>query len=68
MPIELDDLDRRILQELRKDGRASVSAVAAATHISRANAYARVNRLVETKVIRGFGARIDPVLAGLHSS
>ena len=68
MPIELDDLDRRILHELRKDGRASVSAIAALTHISRANAYSRVNRLIDSQVIRGFGARIDPVLAGLHSS
>ena len=66
--MELDDLDHRILQELRKDGRASVSAIAATTHISRANAYARVNRLVESKVIQGFGARVDPVLAGQHSS
>jgi len=68
MTVELDELDRRILHELHSDGRASMSAVAAATHISRANAYTRVNRLIDAKVIRGFGARIDPVLAGLHSS
>lgn len=68
MTIELDELDRRIILELRKDGRASMSAVASAMHISRASAYARFNRLVESQVIRGFGARIDPVLAGLHSS
>lgn len=68
MPLELDELDLRILRELRKDGRASISAVAAATHISRANAYTRVNRLIDSEVIRGFGARVDPVLSGQHSS
>lgn len=66
--MELDELDQRILGELRRDGRAAMSAVAAATHISRANAYARVNRMVEAKVITGFSARVDPVLAGQHSS
>jgi DNA-binding Lrp family transcriptional regulator len=66
--VELDEVDLRILAELRRDGRASVSAVAQATHISRANAYARINRLVDAQVIRGFGARVDPVLSGRHSS
>jgi DNA-binding Lrp family transcriptional regulator len=64
----LDEIDVRVLAELRKDGRASISAVAQATHISRANAYARVNRLIESRVITGFGARVNPVLAGQHSS
>lgn len=64
----LDELDHGILHELRRDGRAPVSAIAAATHISRANAYARINRLVETGVIQGFGARVDPVRSGRNSS
>lgn len=66
--MELDELDRSIIAELRADGRASVSAVAAATHTSRANAYARLGRLLDAKVITGFSARVDPIRAGLHSS
>jgi DNA-binding Lrp family transcriptional regulator len=66
--VELDETDRRILAELQRDGRTSMSALAAAVHISRANAYGRVNRLVESGVISGFGARVDPVKAGWHSS
>jgi DNA-binding Lrp family transcriptional regulator len=66
--MDLDEVDQKILTELRRDGRASMSAVAQATHISRANAYARVNRLMETGVISGFAARIDPVRSGMHSS
>jgi DNA-binding Lrp family transcriptional regulator len=66
--MELDDTDLRILDELQRDGRASMSAVAEAAHISRASAYARVNRLTDAGVITGFSARVDPVRAGMHSS
>jgi DNA-binding Lrp family transcriptional regulator len=66
--MELDETDHRILRALQRDGRASMSAVAREAHVSRASAYARVNRLVETGVILGFSARVDPVKSGLHSS
>jgi len=66
--MELDDIDHRILEELQRDARLSMSAVARAAHISRASAYSRVNRLIESGVITGFSARVDPVKAGLHSS
>jgi DNA-binding Lrp family transcriptional regulator len=66
--VDLDETDRRILAELQRDGRTSMSALAQAVHISRANAYARVNRLIDAGVISGFGARVDPVKAGWHSS
>jgi DNA-binding Lrp family transcriptional regulator len=66
--MDLDETDQRMLAELQRDGRTSMSALAETVHISRANAYARVNRLVDAGVISGFGARIDPVKAGWHSS
>src|SRR5262245_25750870 len=66
--MELDEIDHRILTALQRDARASMSAVAREAHVSRASAYARVNRLVETGVIKGFSARVDPVKSGLHSS
>jgi DNA-binding Lrp family transcriptional regulator len=66
--VDLDETDRRILAELQRDGRTSMSALAQEVHISRANAYARVNRLIDAGVISGFGARVDPVKAGWHSS
>ncbi len=68
MTVELDDIDRRILSELQKDGRLSVSAVAKNVMISRANAYTRVNRLIEVGVITGFQAKIDPAKSGNTSS
>ncbi|WP_062210202.1 Lrp/AsnC family transcriptional regulator [Streptomyces sp. NBRC 109706] len=60
----LDTIDEAILRLLRLDGRASIRSIAERVHISRANAYARVNRLVESQVIRGFSARIDHERAG----
>jgi DNA-binding Lrp family transcriptional regulator len=64
----LDDIDRQILAELTADGRMSMRTLAERLHISRANAYARVERLRSAKVIRGFKADIDPVAAGLGTS
>jgi DNA-binding Lrp family transcriptional regulator len=64
----LDDVDQRIVDELRRDGRMSMRALAEKLHISRANAYARVQRLESSGVIRGYSADIDPVLAGLGTS
>lgn len=64
----VDDVDRRILAELARDGRLSVRALAERVHISRANAYARVNQLLADGVITGFEAQIDPERAGLGTS
>jgi DNA-binding Lrp family transcriptional regulator len=61
----VDDTDRRILEVLRTDARTSVRDVAAQLHLSRANAYARVRRLQDSGVIRGFTTVVDPALLGL---
>jgi DNA-binding Lrp family transcriptional regulator len=64
----LDDVDRRILGELTRDGRISIRTLAEHVHISRANAYARVDRLVAEGVITRYAAQIDPERAGLGTS
>ncbi|KAF4408266.1 MULTISPECIES: Lrp/AsnC family transcriptional regulator [Streptomyces] len=64
----LDAVDREILHILRSDGRASIRAVAEQVHVSRANAYARINRLIDDGVIRGFSARVDHERAGQGAS
>jgi DNA-binding Lrp family transcriptional regulator len=64
----LDDTDRRILDELAADGRMSMRTLADRLHVSRANAYARVDRLQKSGVIRGFRADVDPVAAGLATT
>ncbi|MGW3244766.1 Lrp/AsnC family transcriptional regulator [Streptomyces sp. NPDC001070] len=64
----LDAIDRAILRYLQEDGRASIRSVAERVHVSRANAYARINRLIEDGVIRGFTARVDHERAGHGAS
>ena len=64
----LDRIDRAILRLLQQDGRASVRSVAERVHVSRANAYARIARMVEDGVIRGFTARVDHERAGQGAS
>jgi DNA-binding Lrp family transcriptional regulator len=62
--VELDDVDRRIIAELSKDGRLSMRVLAERTHISRAGCYSRVNRLHREGVITGYAAVVDPRRTG----
>jgi DNA-binding Lrp family transcriptional regulator len=64
-PSGLDDTDRRILQELVIDGRLSVNALAERANVSRATAYGRLNKLIDTGVITGFSAVVDAAKVGL---
>jgi DNA-binding Lrp family transcriptional regulator len=64
----LDRIDRAILRLLQQDGRASIRSVAERVHVSRANAYARIARMMEDGVIRGFTARVDHERAGQGAS
>lgn len=64
----LDEIDRQIIVALGRDGRLSIRALADEVHISRANAYARVERLTNTGVITGFTVTVDPLRLGLATS
>jgi DNA-binding Lrp family transcriptional regulator len=64
----LDETDRRIIAELRADGRMSMRALATKLHISRAGAYARVERLQRQGVITGYTAVVDPERYGFDIS
>ncbi|MGH4000177.1 MAG: Lrp/AsnC family transcriptional regulator [Pseudonocardiaceae bacterium] len=68
MATPLDETDREILDTLRRDGRISMRSLAETVHISRANAYSRVERLTADGVIRGYHADIDPELSGFGTS
>ncbi|RNI20635.1 Lrp/AsnC family transcriptional regulator [Flexivirga caeni] len=67
-PRPLDEVDRRIVGALERDARLSVRSLAEQLHLSRAATYARLQRLLDDGVIAGFGARIVPHLAGLHTT
>ncbi|MER5182777.1 Lrp/AsnC family transcriptional regulator [Streptomyces sp. NPDC002896] len=66
--VPLDDIDRQILSRLLQDGRMSVRALAEQVHISRANAYTRIGRLMAEEVVTGFTAQLNPQRAGLGTS
>jgi DNA-binding Lrp family transcriptional regulator len=60
----LDEVDRKLVELLLTDGRMSVNELAARTHVSRATAYARLDRLRAEGVITGFTAVVDPAKLG----
>ena len=61
----LDDLDRRILEIVRSDGRISNSALAEAAGVAASTAHVRLRSLVDRGVITGFLASIDQSSLGL---
>lgn len=63
-----DDTDRALVAALRADGRLSVRALADQLHISRANAYARLDRLQRDGVVTGFTVTVDPDRMGLATA
>lgn len=66
--VELDEIDRTIVELLRIDGRMSIPALAERVGIGRATAYSRFDRLVDAGVIVGFEARVRPEALGLTVS
>ena len=63
--VSLDATDRRLLQELSADSRASGAALAAAVGISESTVSLRLKRLKSLGVIRGFRVDVDPSALGV---
>ena len=61
----MDVTDRAVLDVLRTDARTSVRDLAARVGISRASAYARIKKLRDDGVIRGFTVELDHGALGL---
>lgn len=55
----LDDLDRAILAALRADGRMSHRAIAAAVGTTQPTVSARIRRMEDAGIIRGYTVRLD---------
>ncbi len=56
---KIDDLDLKIIKSLQKDGRASFRDIAEKMGVSEGTVYNRVNKLMESKVIKRFMPEID---------
>lgn len=63
-PIELDDIDLRIIGLLQRDGRSTHAAIGKAVGLTGPSVYARVQRLEGAGVIRGYAAMLDPAAVG----
>ena len=64
----LDEIDRRILSELQRDGTLSVDALSARVHLSRNACWRRVKRLEDEGVITVRVALVDAEKAGMGLS
>ncbi|WP_336922029.1 Lrp/AsnC family transcriptional regulator [Aquipuribacter sp. SD81] len=58
-PLPLDDLDRLVLAELQRDARQTNRALAETAGVAPSTMLARVRRLEEAGVIRGYHAVVD---------
>lgn len=61
---DLDDIDRKILRELSREGRISNLDLAGRVGLSPSACLRRVQELERSGVIKGYRARIDPARVG----
>lgn len=64
----MDDTDKRILAELQKDGRLTVTELAERIGLSVSPCHRRVRALEQSGAIRGYRAELDPAALGLKFS
>jgi DNA-binding Lrp family transcriptional regulator len=62
---ELDGLDRRIIDHLTEDGRATYGAIGATVGLSAPAVKRRMDRLVDDGIIRRFTVEVDHVQLGI---
>lgn len=60
----VDELDGRIITELTRDGRATLSEVGSAVGLSAPAVKRRIDRLLDDGVVVGFAAIVDPTAMG----
>lgn len=63
LPIELDDIDKRIIDELQRDGRISYADLAPLVGLSPAATRQRVQRVIDSGVVKVVGVT-DPQVMG----
>lgn len=64
--LELDKTDRKILDVLQSDARATLSDLATTVHLSVSQAQRRLKRLESSEAITAYVARVDPTALGLE--
>jgi DNA-binding Lrp family transcriptional regulator len=64
----MDDIDRKILAELQRDGRLTVTQLSERIGLSLSPCQRRLRALEKADVISGYRATIDPASVGLNFS
>lgn len=67
-PVQIDEIDRKIIAELNRNGRISYTDLAKEIGLSRVAVQSRINALMEAGVIERFTAVINPEKIGIHVS
>lgn len=62
---QIDQIDRKIVEVLRGDGRVTITKLANRVGLSKTPCQIRMRRLIDDGIIRGFRAVADPVKLGL---
>ena len=62
--LELDDVDRHILNLLQDDARRSFKEIAEVVKVSEATVFVRVRKLMKNSVIKSYKAIVDPKQVG----
>ena len=62
--MNLDDVDRKILRELQKDGRASFRDISAKIDVSTPTVSSRVQAMVDVGLIKGYSTLLDADMLG----
>ena len=65
-PATLDEVDRRLVLALSRDGRRSAAALAKELGLSRQAVTERIRDLERRRIIRGYRADVDPLALGLE--
>jgi len=60
----IDETDRKIIQVLQEDGRASLRKISEIVGVALGTVSNRVNRLEDTGIITGYSVRLDPEKIG----
>lgn len=66
--VPLKEKDRRLLEELKQDGRATLTALSTRLGVPRVTLHDRLERLKAEGVIRRFTVITDPAMEGLGTS
>lgn len=64
MPNGVDEIDRKLLDLLRQDGRMTNAALGAAVDLSAPSVYERIRKLEKRGILKGYTVRVDEAALG----